>query len=153
MRDKKHYLRLFKRADTAGAQLVARAVYAVRYAPDIPWPEPKVDPDILYGIAVEIGTDKEFSSEEAIALVERERHWRDALDEDPIPPWALKAALVHLVDSGAVEATTNNLGQTWLAEAAGVDPRTVRRWVSGERSLQKFAAEKVRSVIAEAMRQ
>lgn len=75
--------------------------------------------------------------------------WKKALQEDPIPPWALKAALAHLMATGVIETTTSSKGHTWLADAVGVHHGTVWRWTQGRSALQKFAAKAVRETIFE----
>ena len=76
-----------------------------------------------------------------------EQSHTDALVGDPIPPSSLQAVLDQLVDSGAIETSTRNRGQTWLAEQVDVSPQTVRRWISGDRRLKGASAVAVRAVI------
>lgn len=69
------------------------------------------------------------------------------LDQTPIPPEALRGALDELIDRGVIEKKTRNRGVTWLAERVDVSPRTVGRWLSGDRSLGGARAVAVRSVL------
>lgn len=78
--------------------------------------------------------------------------WRSGLEQDPIPGWALNAALTHLVDSGAIECGPTAKGQTWLAGRVEMNPSTVRRWVSGTTTLAGTTARVVRMEIEEALR-
>ena len=74
--------------------------------------------------------------------------WREALEGSEIPAWALQSALDYLIEETiAIDTAHGRRGQTWLAEQVGVDPRTVRRWVSGETPLKGAAATAVRAVI------
>lgn len=70
-----------------------------------------------------------------------------ALSTDPIPPDALRAALEYLTDQALIDTGHGRRGQTWLADAVGVDPSTVRRWVSGASALTGASATAVRGVI------
>lgn len=144
MRNKKHYLKLFRAGSNVGAALIARGVYAARYGhAEFP------DHETLSEIIREIGFE-DRSRDEAIALVESEKHWRDALNNEPVPPWALQAALDYLVEIGEVVGHTSR-GQSWLAEYTGVHDRTVRKWVGGETKLIGPSAKLARMVIMDAL--
>ena len=144
MRDKAHYLDLFARADTVGAELLARAIYSARYFD--PTEPKKFDADLAGEIRRPIDDD-EMTSDEAIATLSGEQHWADALEDDPIPAWALDYALTRVADADGIRGK----GQTWLADQVGVDGSTVRRWVSGRHPLEGPTAKLVRVVIKEAL--
>lgn len=59
-------------------------------------------------------------------------HWREVLDTDPIPSWALLDA-----------RNEHNMTQADLAAALRCDARTIRRWEYGERLLSGPAAAAV----------
>jgi hypothetical protein len=75
--------------------------------------------------------------------------WDVAMQLDPIPPWSLRAAIAHLVDTGAIEASgEHDQGQSKFARMIDVNPRTVRRWLSGDNPCERAQAEVVRMRIA-----
>lgn len=76
--------------------------------------------------------------------------WKKEIQQDPIPPEALKAALAHLVDKLGLPGP-NNQGQKWLAETIGVSSYTVYRWTSGKNRCTRFAADAARAAILEAL--
>lgn len=78
--------------------------------------------------------------------------WDVALALDPIPPWSLRAAIAHLVEIGAIETEgDHDHGQSKFARMIDVNPRTVRRWLSGDNPCERAQAEVVRMRIREMM--
>ena len=73
------------------------------------------------------------------------------LEQEPIPPEALQAALDHLIDLGVIPIAAGSRGQTWLAQKLNTRPRNVRRWLAGDSRLSGMRAEMVRMVLADAM--
>ena len=73
------------------------------------------------------------------------------LEQEPIPPETLQAALDHLIDIGAIPTTAGSRGQTWLAKKLNTRPRNVRRWLAGDSRLSGMRAEMVRMVLGAAM--
>ena len=69
------------------------------------------------------------------------------LQQTPIPPEALQAALDVLVERGVIVANENNRGQRWLAKRSGVNERTIRRWISGETPISGGNAALVRLIL------
>ena len=144
LRTKEHFIRMFSEGNSiVNAQLMARAVYAARHGFIH-----EVDRDDLRPIMDEIGL-RDFSSEEALTLLEEQKHWQEALEDDPIPPWALQAVLDHLVLEDAIPSGRGRRGQTWLARQLDVDPSTVRRWISGTSGLSGMRAQLVRITLSE----
>lgn len=144
MRDKSHYLEIFTRTETVGAQLLARAIYAARYFD--PAEPDRIDPSIVGKIMEAINADQ-VSGDDAVAMLKDEQHWTTGLDCEPVLPWALDYALRRI--AYGLNTGSNTTGQTWLAEQVGVNPRTVRRWVSGESPLSGPSAKLARMVIRE----
>lgn len=68
----------------------------------------------------------------------------DLLNKDPIPPDALRTALEFVAESN--DEITGK-GQSWLARQLDVNPRTVRRWLSGDLNVTGATAVAVRSVL------
>ena len=78
--------------------------------------------------------------------------WEDAIEQDPIPGWAIKTALAYLIEHSKIDVgSANSSGQTWLARELAITPRTVRRWISGERKCYGLRARAVRQVIERAI--
>ena len=73
------------------------------------------------------------------------------LEQEPIPPEALQAALDHLIDIGVIPKAAGSRGQTWLAKRLNTRPRNVRNWLAGDSRLSGMRAEMVRMVLADAM--
>lgn len=63
------------------------------------------------------------------SLSDAPKSWRDVIEGDPIPPWALLAA-----------RDEHDMTQEDLALALRCDARTIRRWEYGERLLSGPAA-------------
>ena len=144
MRTTDHYRSLLSQADTIGRQLLARAIATARYGPA----DHKTE--IIAEIMREIG-EEQVSRDDALALLDHQGHWKKSLRLDPIPSWAIQAALDELVDSGAIDTGSRNRGQTWLARAVDVDPSTVRRWVSGASACRGTSARVVREELFKAL--
>ena len=76
--------------------------------------------------------------------------WEDAIEQDPIPGWAIKTALAYLIEHGKIYVgSSNSKGQTWLARELDCDDSTVRKWINKSRECKGFSAKAARRVIEE----
>jgi hypothetical protein len=74
-------------------------------------------------------------------------NWREKMNEEPIPPAAISAALSELVQTGVIKRAPTgpeNKGRGWLAEQLGVRPETVYFWIKGVNKCKGLSARAVR---------
>lgn len=69
------------------------------------------------------------------------------LQQTPIPPEALQAALDALIDRGVINKHATSRGHQWLARRSGVNDRTIRRWIAGETPITGGNAALVRLIL------
>ena len=129
MRDLDHYIKLFSTDHTIGRTLVAQAIYAGRYG-DADDP----DTDKLREITREL-PDRVLESSEATQIVRDAIDWRAHLERDPIPDWAIRAAIY---DRGFTQPA--------FAEQVGVSLSAVEAWLSGRRNCSGPTAKIVRII-------
>lgn len=131
MRNLQHYLNLFASSETVGRELVARAIYAGRYGDA---DNPNVD--VLRDLTREL--PETLTREEATEIARGSSAWRDFLDHDPIPAWALRLGI-----------QAAGFTQAQFAEQIATSERTVRYWLAGERNCSGPTAIAVRMVLTD----
>lgn len=135
MRDLKHYLKMFSSnpGATFGRSIVAKAIYAGRYGyADNP------DTDILREIVR--GLPGDVAAADAADTVSRRLDWTSYIEADPIPDWALKAAI-----------SERGLTQAGFADQMGVALRTVQDWAGGRRNCSGPTAKMARMILTDGM--
>jgi hypothetical protein len=76
---------------------------------------------------------------------------KELLEEEPITPETLDAALLYLVRLGVVDIPKKGKipkGRDWFARELGVSSYTVQAWISGRNKLKGFSAQAVRQFFA-----
>lgn len=83
-----------------------------------------------------------YTSTEALALLDRAeseaapRYWRQGIEQSPVPPWAIRAALDDL-----------GVTQAELADRLDTSTRAVEFWLAGDRQCKGPAGVAVREIL------